>query len=198
MAIELFNNILADGVRKNQIPGRTQEARDWFRNTASKIKDINEGKLMRSREALTTQTVIGKMYMFGYDPKMKKDLPYYDRFPLIFPINKAPGGFIGINLHYLPYVLRAKLMDMLYNYVSNPKLDDTTRLKVSYNILNSAATHKYIKPCVKRYLTSHVRSRFINIVPTEWDIALFLPVENFQKATKAKVWRDSRNMIRGQ
>jgi hypothetical protein len=197
MAIQSFDQIISQGVRSGQIPGRTQEARDWFRNTAMKINNINEGQLMRSREALTNQIMIGKMYMFGYDPKTKKDLPYYDKFPLIFPFNRTPDGFMGINLHYLPYVLRAKLMDLLYNYVNDPKLDDKARLKITYSVLNGAATHKYIKPCVKRYLTSHIRSKFINIVPVEWDIALFLPVSNFQKASEQKVWADSTKMVRG-
>ena len=195
MAIQVFNQILADGIRNNQIPGRTQEARDWFRNTAMKVKGVTEGKIMRSGEALTTQLVVGKMYMFRYDPKTKDDLPYYDRFPLIFPFRKTQDGFIGINLHYLPYVLRARLMDLLYNYVSNPQLTDATRLKISYQILSSASTNKYIKPCIKRYLNSHLKSKFINVVPVEWDIALFLPVENFMKASKQQVWKDSRRMI---
>jgi len=30
----------------------------------------------------------GGMYMFLYDPKTKAKLPYFDRFPLIFPFNK--------------------------------------------------------------------------------------------------------------
>jgi hypothetical protein len=150
---------------------------------------------MKSSGALTNQLQVGRMYMFQYDPKLKKELPYYDRFPLIFPFQKTPDGFLGINLHYLPYVLRARLMDMLYNYVNDPKLDDNARLRISYNILNSASTNKYIKPCIKRYLTSHIRSQFLYIVPVEWDIALFLPVENFAKATKQQVWADSRKIV---
>ena len=138
---------------------------------------------------------VGKMYLFSYDPKLKKELPYYDRFPLIFPFKKVPNGFLGINLHYLPYILRAKLMDLLYPKVNDPKLSDAARLKISYNILNAAATNKYIKPCIKMYLNNHVRSKFIMIVPTEWDIALWLPVENFAKASNQKVWADSRKMI---
>ena len=31
---EIFDNILAAGVRKGQIPARTQAARDWFRQKA--------------------------------------------------------------------------------------------------------------------------------------------------------------------
>jgi hypothetical protein len=195
MAVALFDKILADGVRSNQIPGRTQEAREWFRDTAKKTRSVTEGKLLQSREALTNRLEVGKMFLFSYDPKTKADLPYYDTFPLIFPIKELPDGFLGLNLHYLPYILRAKLMDLLYAYVSDPKLDDNTKLKISYSILNNAATNKYIAPCIKRYLSDHVRSKFIAIVPVEWDIALFLPVQRFQKATSTQVWRDSTRMV---
>jgi hypothetical protein len=195
MAIEYFTQTLQTGVRQGQIPGKTQESRDWFRNTAKKLKGVTEGQLLQSKDAITNRIEIGKMYMFSYDPKLKKELPYYDAFPLVFPFQSTPDGFIGINLHYLPYVLRAKLMDALYNFVSDPKLNARARLKISYNILKSASTNKYIQPCIKRYLSSHLRSQFINIIPKEWDVALFLPVENFKKATNAKVWRDSRKNI---
>jgi len=195
MAVYAFNQTLADGLRKGQIPGRTQEARNWFRDTAKKLAGVNEGQLLKSKDALSSRVDVGRMYLFSYDAKTKDDLPYYDMFPLIFPFRKTPDGFLGINLHYLPYILRAKLMDLLYTYVSDPKLSDNARLKISYEILNSASTNKYIQPCVKRYLTSHVRSQFVYILPVEWDIALFLPVENFSGATSAKVWRDSRKMI---
>jgi len=138
---------------------------------------------------------MGRMYFFAYDPKTKKELPYYDRFPLIFPFKKAQGGFMGINLHYLPPRLRAKLMDALYGLVTNKKYDETTRLNLSYRVLNGAARFRFFKPTVKRYLTSQVKSRFIEVNAEQWDMALFLPVEQFSKASKQKVWSDSRNAI---
>ena len=196
MPIQNFDSILAQGLRAGELPGRTEASRNWFRNTAKKFSQINQTQLLRNATALTTRIEIGKLYMVAYDPKHKDDLPYYDKFPLIFPISKTPDGFLAINLHYLPYMLRAKLMDMLYNYVSDPKLNETARLKISYQILKNASTNKYIKPCIKRYLTSHLRSKFIFIEPVEWDIALFLPVENFQKATREQVWSYSRKMIK--
>jgi hypothetical protein len=195
MAVKLFDSMLAQGLRAGEIPGRTQEARNWFRNTALKATNIKEGQLLRSSEALTNRIEVGKMYMFSYDPKMKKELPFYDRFPLIFPFRKTPDGFLGINLHYLPYPLRASLMDKLYGFVNDPNLSDKAKLNITYTILNYSAAHKYIKPCVKRYLTGHIRSKFIAIMPVEWDIALFLPVENFAKATRLQVWADSRKKI---
>lgn len=135
------------------------------------------------------------MYHFKYEPKTAKTLPYYDRFPLIFMVGPAQGGFYGMNLHYLPPQLRAKLMDGLYDLTNNTRYDDTTKLKLSYDLLNSASKFRYFKPTFKHYLNQHVRSKFIEIDSTEWDTALFLPTERFEKAKKTKVWADSRKMI---
>jgi hypothetical protein len=49
------------------------------------------------------------------------------------------------------------------------------------------------KPCIKRYLFSHVQSRFLEITADEWDIAVMLPVESFAKAKKNKVWSESED-----
>jgi len=137
-----------------------------------------------------------EMYLFNYDPKTKAELPYYDRYPLIFPVQGAPGGFYGINMHYLPYTLRAKLMDALYELSNNKRYDENTKLRLSYEVLKGASKYKLFKPTFKRYLSGHVRSRFVEISSSEWDIALFLPLESFAKASKSSVWADSRRMAR--
>ena len=54
---------------------------------------------------------------------------------------------------------------------------------------------RFFRPCVKRYLLSNVRSRFIKINSDTWDLALFLPTERFIKANKTKVFRDSREAV---
>ena len=86
-------------------------------------------------------------------------------------------------------------MDALYDITNNQKYDETTKLRLSYDLLNSASKYRFFKPTFKKYLNNHVRSRFVEINPTEWDIALFLPVERFEKASKSQVWKDSRAMI---
>ena len=142
-----------------------------------------------------TYSSIGKMFLFFYDPKGKQTLPYYDTFPLVFPIGLEAGSMLGINMHYLPPVLRAKLMDALYTITNNNKFDDTTKIKLSYQILKSAAKYRYFKPCIKRYLFPHVRSRFYNVKPTEWDTVLMLPLSRFKKATATKVYQEALEKI---
>ena len=195
MAI-LFDEILTKGVRAGQMPARTQAAREWYRNSAKDYKRISDTKLMKGDTSrLTAQPLVGQMYMYYYDAKHKATLPYFDRFPLVFPFKKVKGGFYGLNMHYLPLPLRAKLMDALYDTASNTRFDESTRLKISYQMLESAAKYKEFQPCIKRYLTTQVRSKFMYIYPSEWDVALFLPLERFQGASKTQVWSDSKRKI---
>jgi len=87
------------------------------------------------------------------------------------------------------------LMDALYQTANNDRYDETTKLKISYKILDGAARYKEFKPCIKRYLNSQVQSKFMYVFPSEWDIALFLPTERFVGASKSSVWADSRRKI---
>lgn len=181
--------------------GRRQEAREWFRRAAAEVTNVDATRFMNRaeqsrRQAFISKTEIGQMFMFWYDAKLKNELPFWDRLPLIFPIEIYKDGFLGINLHYLPLNLRAKLMDALYTAMNNQRLDRTTRLLISYRILKQASKYRYFKPCIKRYLSSHVQSRFIRIEPTEWDMALMLPTERFVKARKQRVWQDSVQQLR--
>lgn len=194
----IFDEILTKGVRSGQIPARTAKARDWYRETAKEYKNVKENQFFGKKgqkDRMMAMPLVGGMYMYEYSAKYKDKLPYYDRLPLIFPYKKVKGGFYGLNMHYLPLPLRAKLMDALYQTANNTAYDETTRLKISYKILNQAAKYKEFRPCVKRYLTKQVVSKFMYVYPSEWDIALFLPTERFVGASKSSVWADSKQKI---
>lgn len=167
----------------------------WYNKTATSLKRITPNKVLADKDNLMKKVRIGSLYMFIYDPKMKETLPYYDTFPVIFPIKMYKDGFLGINLHYLPPMMRAKLMDALYDLLNNEKMNDTTRLKISYEILNSAAQFNLFKPCVHRYLYTHVLSSFLYIDPENWDKAILLPLERFKKASAQVVWSDSKKKV---
>ena len=194
----IFDTILQQGVRQGIVPARTRAAREWYRDQAGRVSgNITPSRILNRADEVrkTSDMEYGLMYAFRYDPKMKKELPYYDTFPLIFPIRFEADGFLGINFHYLPPILRAKLMDALYPNVTNKKYDVTTRMKVSYSILQSASKYRFFKPTIKKYLRNHVRSQFLEIPATEWDIALFLPTESFRKSDTGRIWEDSRKKI---
>lgn len=198
---KIFDDILLKGIRAGQMPARNSTARTWYRDKAKEVGKVNETTFFRSADAdrlkNSGQFKIGNMYMFYYDPKHKDTLPYYDRVPLIFPINRAQGGFLGINFHYLPLKLRAKLMDSLYEVVSNERFDDTTKLQISYRVLNASTQYREFRPALKHYLFDHVRSKLLYVNPSEWDVALFLNIARFENATQTEVWEDSRKIIRG-
>ena len=203
MVAYVFDTILQKAATQGVTPSVKRQSREWFRNQAKTVV-ASPTRMIRSNAArLTEKPMLGRMYLFQYDPKGKKTLPYYDRFPLIFPIASSRtsgfaadgGSFLGINLHYLPLPMRARLMDALYRTATTKELDETTKLKISYNILAQASRYRFFKPCIKRYLISHVQSRFFYIEPTEWEMALFLPLDRFVGANKQRIYAESRNRI---
>lgn len=136
--------------------------------------------LSSGKDSPSSGGAIGKMYMFMYDAKHKDTLPYFDIFPLVFPIHFYNDGFLGINLHYLPPGERAALMNALYSTANNQKYNASMKLNISYSILKaSSLKFSGFENCVKRYLTSHLRSSFHYVNPTDWDKALLLPLQRW-------------------
>ena len=111
MAGRLFDRLEKEAFRAG-IQARTKESMNWFRKRVSNSKVSREG-IIAEGPTRGRQTY-GSMFNFSYDPKLKKQLPYYDRFPLCIPVKKAPGGFHGLNLHYLDPRIRAQFLDALY------------------------------------------------------------------------------------
>ena len=194
MADSFFEKLQLQAFRAGVQP-RSDESQKWFRNKLKNIGQVNRQKLLRdSALQRVTRPRMGDMYMFFYDPKHKETLPYYDTFPLIIMVEKAPGGFYGLNMHYLPPVLRAKLFDGLAK--SDERYDENTRFRARYRLLQSVRKLKYFKPCFKHYLTKHVEGRISKVEAPEWEIALFMPTQRFKKATATQVYADSRKAYR--
>jgi hypothetical protein len=190
----LFDKLEAEAFRKGYAK-RSKEAQKWFMQKTKNMGQVPMNKLLSDKRVTTKQRPrVGDMFHFTYDPKHRTTLPYYDRFPLIIMVKKAPGGFYGLNLHYLPPKLRAIFLDRLTEVANNKKFDESTRLKINYDLIKGANKYRYFKPCFKHYLTEHVDSKIVKVDASEWDIAIFLPTENFAKAGKRKVWKDSKGM----
>ncbi len=196
---ESYLDKLKDAIKTNQVTARAKAAGNWFRSIVNRTKGAFSGEtpqsILQRSDSLTTKSVLGKMYFYSYDPKWKDKLPYYDTFPLVFPIEKYNDGFLGLNFHYLAPKDRAVLMDQLKGFANNKKYDETTRLLLTYNMLKGFSKIKRAKPTVHRYLTSKLKSRFVLVNADEWEVALFLPVERFKKVNKKKVWSQSRTMF---
>lgn len=176
----LFQQLEIEAFRAGITP-RTKQSIEWFRKKAADLGRVSRTNIMQQDEISLRNrpktTPYGNMYMYFYDPKYKDTLPYYDAFPLVIMMGPAEGGFYGMNLHYLPPILRAKALDALLGEGSVPM--------------------KYIRPTIHRYLTKHVRSRFALVDKPEWEIATFLPTQDFRKATASQVYKDSRGKMNG-
>ena len=97
---KLTSKATAAGFKKN-----SAESLKWYQNMLKSMMGMNRKELLDQFDR--SKPLSGRMFHFLYDPKGKKTLPYYDRFPLIFMVEKAKGGFYGLNLHYLPHKERA-------------------------------------------------------------------------------------------
>lgn len=205
----LFEQI-ASGKLLGSVKNISKNASKWFKgNIDNLIKFKNnvqifamyEGKLQNR----LNQDSLGELYMFVYDAKWKADtrvLPYYDQFPIIFPVGFTSNGFYGLNLHYIPPKLRGILMNTIYKAVEDKNKFSGKRLKKPdlAMILEAISKHSLFKPCIKRYIyDKHVRSKFIKIPFDQWDYAMLLETERFVTGAKDKpynkrnVWEDSVN-----
>ena len=147
---------------------------DWYRKKVRSMTPPSARSLISQGKA-TVRPKYGIMNLFGYDPKWKAKLPYYDEFPLIFPLEPAKGGFIGLNFHYLPYGLRVAFLRSLANTTTDKRFDKRTRYNIKWR------NNSYMKKTAKHYLWNHIRSMFLNIPADEMAIAVFLPVARFKK-----------------
>lgn len=186
----VFVNLINRGMKEGMAPWM-RSSRAWYMSKTRKYSKAQTQKtITRDSSRRESDVQVGSMYFFRYDAKYKNELPYWDAFPLIFPFSAGPGYIMGINLHYLPPMLRAKLMDELYPLMTDASYSSSTRLNLSYGMLSSMS--KYFKPCIKKYLYSHIKTQFYKVEPAEWEVAMFLPTADWQGAGSSKVYADSR------
>ena len=94
---ESYLDKLKDAIRTNQVTARAKAAGNWFRSIVNRTKgkfskETPQSILSRS-DSLVAKSVLGKMYFYSYNPKWKNELPWYDTFPLVFPIEKYSDDF---------------------------------------------------------------------------------------------------------
>jgi hypothetical protein len=162
-----------------------KQSKSWFNSEVQKLAKSNDATI---KGTTTLKPEIGVMYSFYYDAKLKDTLPYWDKFPLVFPFRILPDGFIGINFHYVHYKDRIILLDELQSIAVSTRTDVSTKLKLSYSLLQKMAHHKKFQKCVHRYLFNHLRTPLKKIHSDKWIVACLLPNEMFTGATAKQVW----------
>ena len=103
---------IKESLAKEGLTPRTNQARAWLKRKVDELKPTKSA-LMKDRDRLKNSSLVGKMYFYFYDPKTKEKMKYYDRFPLVIPIERYNDGFLGLNLHYIHPKQRIALLDKL-------------------------------------------------------------------------------------
>ena len=202
MAEEQLTDKVQETIRRGQVGQAQVRSEGWFRDKVKEItakgKEIGKGSIGTIRRQFSKtnpnqfyrdaetkipkgQITSGSLFAYWYDPKWAKKLPYYDEFPMIMMVEKAKGGFIGLNFHYLRPMLRARLLD---------------RVKGRGISWEGIKNIDVVKPAVKRYLTNHIGGQVVVIPQDEEELSIFLPLERFKKRTMAEVWRASNKKMR--
>jgi hypothetical protein len=188
------------GLRPEPFQKTSVEARKWLELKAREIGQIDSRHLFYDSERIIydhKKILPGKMYLFRYNPLNKATLAYYDILPLVFPVEKYRDGFLGINFHYLPIQLRLLLLDRLKPFhINAEKMDQTTRLRLSYKLLTSFARLNIVQPTLHKYLYGRFRSRMLQILPDDWEAAVALPCERFVGENKNIVYRNSQRSVK--
>ena len=172
--------------------GDTDRSATWYRSQVNRIASgKTAGQLFREGK-LQGRPSVGRLNLFGYNPKLRAKLPYYDIFPLVLPLEPTKGGFMGMNFHYLPPLLRFRLLERMQARASDRRFDSKTRFEVNYDDVKNI---KIVKPTIKKYLYAYCQPGFLRINADDAAIAIYLPVQRFKKAPEATVYADSRKFL---
>ena len=186
---------LSDTIRSGTVGKKTKRSAKWFQDKIkglkgelkNKFSSTNADKFYRESDnkinpnLMSRRVSLGDLFCYHYNPKHRMTLPYYDMFPLIMLVGTDKDTFLGLNFHYLNPRFRAILLDRV-------------NAKVGGGLINWKKISKvpFIEPAVKRYRFDHIRRKVVQIQKDEEEIAIFLPLERFRKASKSQVWSDSK------
>ena len=176
----------------------SRESAAWYNKKIASLRNptaLAKG-IRQEKSRFVRMFVKGKLYYFVYDPKLKHQLPYYDKFPLVLVLDKYEDGFLGLNLHYLPVKYRIIFLRKLMRFALLDDADDIKRMRVTYDILNASKSFREFRPCIKRYLFPHIRSRILGVQPNEWETSMYLPVHQFKGEKAPTIWKESMEEIR--
>ena len=170
----------------------------WFEEQPRLLKGLgvtSHRMIKDNDDAVWANRIIpGRLYLYKYDAKHKATLPYWDRFPLVFPLNETDDGkgFYGLNMHYIHYEYRIKILNSLLHIEQGGRYTANMRLALSWELIKNSAKLAPLKPCLHMYLYNHLRSGMKQVHPRDWATAMMLPIASWASSNNTKVWKDSR------
>ena len=195
----LLKDINSELEDKNISP-RSRQSQEWFKGKLKELDrhPVNRNELTRELKNMNPVRTphVGRMYIFYYFPKTRRQMPYYDLFPNIFMTDISSKYFQGINLHYLPVGMREDFFLRLLERVNKQNYDKQTFLRITYEYLDSFRRFRAFKSCWKRYDYKQVRGNIINVPSSEWENVMYLPTAMFRKKPEEIVHIESRKRYR--
>ncbi len=168
------------------------QGREWLREKVRLLQTRGRIIIRENRDLLHRWPRKGKMYMFAYFPKDKNrdKLEYFDALPLVIPTDRYGNRqyFNAMNLHYL-------FPQMRNSFIESILQNGTSQRNINRNLNRFLTSSGDSNTIMKRYSYGSCRSRFLEIPPEEWDLAMALPIEEFRKKHKTIAWRDTREKL---
>jgi hypothetical protein len=173
---------------------------DWFKTKINSLggnsPSAKTDLLKTTKEKQSNIVLPGTLVMYGYDPKTKDTLEYYDKFPCVLVTSLTEQGWVGLNIHYLAYAMRARIFDKLWMIAKDVRNTKQQVLRMNWKLLGNVSKFPEARPAVKQYLYSHLTTRILKVDIEDWKTAMFLPVDSFAKKSQGYVARDSGQKIR--
>ena len=146
--------------------GGKSQPREWYREkvfnkspeniiTEERADEVGD-VLERDQNRSTSFPLLFNLMFYKYKAKTRRDLPFYDKYPLAFVLEMDARSFFAVNLHY---------------YSPEERM----------GIVASLAADKIPKfrKGAHKYLLSEVRSPYLILAQQEWQTMCLLPVEEF-------------------
>ena len=172
----------------------------WFNQQSILLGQMGAtpGRMLKDNDNAnwTNKIQPGRLYFYKYDAKHKATLPYWDKYPLVFPYAETEDrkGFYGLNMHYIPYEWRIKILDSLIK-IDLSKNTDRKKLVLSWELISNSSKLQYLKPCIHMYLYNHLQSGMKQVLPKDWATAMMMPLASWVGSNNTRVWKDSKSKI---
>lgn len=187
---------------------KDEKTTEWLARNLAKIKSSMMGNsFIANNKRVLKKPILspGVMVFFGYTPKGKDYLPFWDEFPVVVVLDCNSDSILGLNLHYLAPATRAKFLNRLIRRASEPEWhlkDGKVKLAtfdISYPLIKNNSefdvtpSPKYTyEHCIKRYLYTGIVTKVALIDQSDWTKVPFFPLDKFRGMSREEVWKLTR------
>jgi hypothetical protein len=158
--------------------------------TLRKVKGKQVGRVQR-----------GRMYFFKYLPEEPDDV--HDIYPLAFVLKRRGKFFDAINYHHLSIKSRIRLYENMIPFFTDNPLEEDSELKWKTFSKQLFVKRKLrgAEISFRQYKLRRIRSKLIEIDPTDWERTILISSEMFRTASKRKIvsgpiWKINDRLIR--